>query len=186
MNAQAYQTICNIASFFGAVIVLLSGIGIWYFGSKVDDEKQAKIAELISGKNMLLEQSNIYLADLRNKDAKITALNTSIAGMQPALGILEIKALGTDGRSAQIVTSATFPLDLREVDIQIEFTSKIVSASRAVVGSGTVQCNFGDPEILGTKLRLKGGPLSATNYLVITVTTEDEVQIRTHNLKKNP
>lgn len=58
MALQSWITTFNIISFIGAFLVVISSVGAWYFGNKVDDEKDRKIAELIEGKNELLTQSN--------------------------------------------------------------------------------------------------------------------------------
>ncbi|MBX3640847.1 MAG: hypothetical protein KF888_10145 [Nitrosomonas sp.] len=58
MTPQSWITIFNIFSFIGAFLVVISSIGAWYFGNKVDDEKEKKIAELIEGKDELLMKSN--------------------------------------------------------------------------------------------------------------------------------
>jgi len=71
MALQSWITTFNIISFIGAFLVVISSVGAWYFGSKVDDEKDRKIAELIEGKNELLTQSNIA----NEKSMEIKRLN---------------------------------------------------------------------------------------------------------------
>lgn len=63
MTPQSWVSIFNILSFFGAALIVISSVGTWHFGSKVDDEKNKKIAELIEGKNALLQQSNAANAE---------------------------------------------------------------------------------------------------------------------------
>lgn len=63
MAPQSWVSIFNILSFFGAFLIVISSVGTWYFGSKVDDEKDKKISELIEGKNALFQQSNTVNAE---------------------------------------------------------------------------------------------------------------------------
>lgn len=59
MAPQSWLTAFHVLAFFGAFLVGISSIGTWYFGNKVSNEKDKKIAELVEGKNILLEQSNV-------------------------------------------------------------------------------------------------------------------------------
>jgi len=183
MTAHNWLALSHICSFVGAIIVIASGIGIWHFGNKLDGEKDAKVTELIQGKNQLLEQSNAYLADLRNKDAKIARLKSSLANMDPVLSLLEVQFNELMPTEATLVLGASYPVDLRQVDALIEFTSPIVGAERSVVGSGSVTCNFGDPIVDGPRLTLSGGPLNASNYLLLKITTEARVDIKSSNIR---
>jgi len=183
MTAQSYLTFFQILSFVGALIVVSSGIGVWHFGNKVDGKKSAKVNELIEGKNVLLELSNAYLADLRNKDAQISRLKSSVSNMEPVISLLEVQFEELKPNEATLVLGASYPVDLRQVDARIEFTSPIVRAERSVVGSGMVLCNFRDPVVQGATVTLSGGPLNASNYLLLKVHTQARIEIKTSNLK---
>lgn len=57
MSLQSWQSLFNVISFIGAFLVLIGGIGAWYFGEKAGDAKDQKIAELVMGKHSILEES---------------------------------------------------------------------------------------------------------------------------------
>ena len=71
MALQNWVITFNIISFVGAFLVVISSVGAWYFGGKIDDEKNRKIAELIKGKNELLTQSK----NANEKSMEIKRLN---------------------------------------------------------------------------------------------------------------
>jgi len=176
MTTDGWLTTFHVLSFLGAIIVVISGIGIWYFGNKIENENNNKI-------NTLLEQSTAYLADLRSKDAEIKKLKSSVKNMEPALSLLEFKLDESKPNEATLILGASYPVDLRYVNLIFEFTSSIISAERSVIGSGSVQCNFEDPKLDGTRLILTGGPLNASNYLKIKVRTEEHIEIKSSNIK---
>ena len=163
--------------------MVISGIGIWHFGNKTEDEKNKKISTLLEGNNKLLEQSGAYLEDLRIKDAEIKKLKSSVKNMEPVLSLLEFKLDESKSNEATLILGASYPVDLRYVNLIFEFTSRIISAERSVIGSGSVQCNFEDPKLDGTRLILTGGPLNASNYLKIKVRTEEHIEIKSSNIK---
>lgn len=183
MTAQGWYTFSYILSFLGAFIVGLSSVGIWHFGNKINKENDARVTELIEGKNKLLEQSTEYLVDLRKKDAEIARLKSSVSNMEPALSLLEFKIEKSNPTAANLILGASYPVDLRQVDLHIEFTSPIVKAKRSVVGKASASCNFPLPIVEGSTLNLSGGPLNASNYLLLNVQTQGRIEIKTSNLK---
>lgn len=182
MTAQGWYTFSYILSFLGAFIVGLSSVGIWHFGNKINRENDAKVTELIEGKNKLLEQSTEYLADLRKKDAEIARLKSSVSDMKPVLSLLRFKLEKSNPNAATLILGASYPVDLRQVDLHIEFTSPIIKAERLVFGAGA-SCNFQPPVVEGSILRLSGGPLKASNYLRLNIQTQERIEIKTSNLK---
>lgn len=182
MTAQTWLTTFNILSFIGATLVVISSIGAWHFGNVIDEQKQNKINELVEGKNKLLEQSNLYLEDLRAKEAEIIKLKSSVGDMQPELAILEINTGENGPNTISLLLGTTHPVDLRSVDAVLEFTSQVKKLSVSAIGSGMVSKNVSE-SFSGNKVRISGGPLSATNYLKVMVETVEKAELYTHNLK---
>ncbi len=184
MSAQIYLNLFQITSFVGGILVLLSAIGIWYFGNQVDNQKSAKINELIEGKNRLLDQSNEYLDDLRKKDAEIIKLKKKVSDMEPCLSILEKIPNKSNHNEIMLCLGALYPVDIRNIDVQIEFTSDVVKAERVVRGNGMVICNIRSPRTNGRIVTLSGGPLLASNHILLKVETSKRAEIKSHNLKE--
>jgi hypothetical protein len=57
MAPQSWLIFFNVLYLIGGFIVVIGGVGIWYFGGKVDEAKDQKITELVAGKDSLLEES---------------------------------------------------------------------------------------------------------------------------------
>lgn len=185
MNPQTWLAVCQVASFLGALIVVVSGIGVWFFGSQIEAQKDAKISELIQGKNDLLELSHAYVADLRTKEAALVRLDAQLANMQPVLSIIEVVKQDDRSSAMQVILGTTFPVEVPQAEILIEFSSEVLSASRSVRGNGSVACNFEEPRVQGNLVMLSGGPLGATCYLFIEVETNGPAEIVRHNLRVN-
>lgn len=185
MNPQTWLVVCQVASFLGALTVLVSGVGVWFFGSQLEAQKDAKISELVQGKNDLLELSQAYVADLRTKDAALARLNAQLANMQPVLSIIEVVKKDDRSRAIQIILGTTFPVEVPRAEILIEFSNEVLSASRSVRGTGSVVCNFEEPKFQGNLVTLSGGPLGATCYLFVEVETNGPAEILRHNLRVN-
>ena len=182
MTAQTWLTTFNILSFVGALLVVISSIGAWHFGNKIDDEKQSKIHELVEGKNKLLEQSTLYLEDLRAKEAEIVKLKSSVVDMKPELAILEAKTGESDSNTITFILGTTHPVVIRSVDAVLEFTSQVKSLSVIAFGSGLASKNV-EESFSGKRVHILGGPLSASNYLEVRVETVEKAALYKHNLK---
>ena len=89
MALKSWITTFNIISFIGAFLVVISSVGAWYFGSKVDDEKNRKIAELNEKSIEIKRLNNLMLRAMEhaghvklNHDStgKITGFVIELAG----------------------------------------------------------------------------------------------------------
>ena len=191
MSWQWWLHAFQISTIIGSAIVFFSSIGITISSKVVNAQKEAKnleekvesdekINELLAGNSKLLKQADAYAAEN-------AGLKSKISSMQPDISLLEAKYDPKNSNKAMLILGPRHPVVIRQVDVFIEFSSKVKNATRGVIpmgGSGIATCNLQKPVISGNTIKITGGSLLASNLIQVNVETENKCEIINSNLKK--
>ena len=79
MSPETCLTTFKLLSFLGAALAFVSTIGVWHYSGKLDKVKDAKIDELVDGKDTLLAKIEVYQRDLDKKSVRIQELEVAAA-----------------------------------------------------------------------------------------------------------